>query len=125
MLKKYAFVNALIYTLALTIMSLIKVKGLPDMGISNSDKIFHFLAYAILIFLWYKVFFYKVNLKKNKAIIYAGIISIIFGIIIELIQGSATTSRVSDVYDGLANVLGVLFMSVILLINKKTHIKKI
>ena len=111
--------------LALTVVSLIKVKGLPDLGVTFSDKIFHFLAYAVLTYLWFATFFYRLNFEKKRAILYAAIISIVFGIIIEALQGGVTASRVSDVYDVLVNTLGVLFTSLVLLNNKRIHIKNV
>ncbi|WP_418602417.1 VanZ family protein [Hwangdonia sp.] len=123
MLKKYALVLAVFYSLGLATVSLITLKNLPNVGINFADKIFHFIVYGVLAYLWFNTFFFKFKYKKRKAIFYAALFSIIFGIIIEVLQGSATASRHTDVYDAIANTLGVLFMVAILLINKKMHIK--
>ncbi|MCF7568372.1 VanZ family protein [Sabulilitoribacter arenilitoris] len=125
MLKKYALIIAIFYTLALALVSLVKINNLPNVGISHADKIFHFLVYSVLAFLWVNTFFFKFKCKKTKAILYATLFSIIFGIIIEVLQGSITASRHTDVYDAVANTLGVLIMMLILLINKKAYIKNI
>lgn len=125
MLKKYALIIAIFYSLALAMVSLVKINNLPNAGISHADKIFHFLVYSVLAFLWVNTFFFKFKYKKTKAIIYAALFSIIFGIIIEVLQGSVTASRHTDVYDAIANTLGVLFTVLILLINKKTYIKNL
>ncbi|WP_052143696.1 VanZ family protein [Wocania ichthyoenteri] len=122
MLKRYALIIAVFYSIALAAVSLIKINNLPDVGISFADKIFHFLVYSVLAFLWVNTFFFKFKYKKTKAIIYAALFSIIFGIIIEVLQGSVTASRHTDVYDAIANTLGVLFMVLLLLINRKTYI---
>ncbi|MFD1161743.1 VanZ family protein [Hwangdonia seohaensis] len=123
MLKKYALVLAVFYSLGLATVSLITLNNLPNVGINFADKIFHFIVYGVLAYLWFNTFFFKFKYKKRKAIFYAALFSIIFGIIIEVLQGSATASRHTDVYDAIANTLGVLFMVAILLINKKMHIK--
>ncbi len=125
MLKKYALIIAIFYSLALAMVSLVKINNLPNAGISHADKIFHFLVYSVLAFLWVNTFFFKFKYKKTKAIIYAALFSIIFGIIIEVLQGSVTASRHTDIYDAIANTLGVLFIVLILLINKKTYIKNL
>lgn len=123
MLKKYAFIIAVFYTVALATVSLVRLNNLPNVGVSFADKIFHFLVYSVLAFLWVNTFFFKFKYKKTKAIIYAALFSIIFGIIIEVLQGSITASRHTDVYDAIANTLGVLIMVTILLINNKMYIK--
>lgn len=125
MYKKFAFIIAIFYSIVLATVSLIKINNLPDAGISFADKIFHFLAYSVLAFLWFNTFFFTFKLKKIKAIIYAATLSIIFGIIIEVLQGSITIYRQTDVYDAVANTFGVLITVLILLINKKAHIKNL
>ncbi len=123
MLKTYALLIAVLYSIALTTVSLIQIKGIPDVGISFGDKIFHFLAYSVLIYAWFNTLFFKFKFKKTSAILYAAIFSIVFGIIIEVLQGSVTSYRSSDLYDAIANTLGVLLTALVLLINSKTHIK--
>ncbi len=125
MLKKYALIIAVFYSAALATVSLIKINNLPEVGISFADKIFHFFVYSVLAFLWFNTFFFKFKYQKIKAIIFAALFSIAFGIIIEVLQGSVTASRHTDVYDAIANTFGVLITVVILLINKKTHIKNL
>jgi VanZ family protein len=122
-LKRYSLFIAIIYSIALTILSLITISGIPDIGISFGDKIFHFLAYYILTLVWFYALFTKFNFKKNKAILYAAIFSMIFGIVIELLQGSITTSRHSDVYDAIANTLGVVIAVLVLFLNNKIQVK--
>ena len=124
MLKKYLLSLSILYTLALTFVSLMRLKELPDIGISYGDKIFHFLTYAILAFLWAKTFDFKFNIEREKAIIISAILSIIFGIIIEVLQGSFTVTRQTDAMDVLANTLGVLIIAIILLFKKESNTLK-
>ncbi|MFD1616487.1 VanZ family protein [Gelatiniphilus marinus] len=125
MLKKYALLIAVFYSLALALVSLVRLNNLPDVGVSFGDKIFHFLVYAVLAFLWFNTFFFVFKQKKTRAVQYAAVFSIVFGIIIEVLQGSITVSRHTDVYDAIANTLGVLIMAIILLVNKNAPIKKL
>ena len=77
----------------------------------------------MLSYLWFAVLFYRFTINRLKAISYAAFISIVFGIIIEVLQGGITASRISDVYDGIANTLGVLITVIVLLMNKKCRLK--
>ncbi len=124
-LKRFSFLIATLYSLALAIVSLIQLKNMPDVGVSFGDKIFHFLAYSVLAFLWFSALFFKFKLNITRAIVYSALFSIIFGIILEALQGSATTYRSSDVYDAIANTLGVLFTVLILLASKRILVKKL
>jgi len=117
-LKKLFFPAVVIYTIALTTVCLATLKNVPDIGVSFGDKIFHFLAYFVLAILWFCTFFYNFNLKKRRAIIYSAIISISFGILIEVLQETLTSSRALDVYDIVANTSGVM-LAVIFIVFKR------
>lgn len=122
-LKKIAFLVAVGYTTALATVCLIKLTNLPNTGISFADKIFHFLAYALLILLWYVAFSFTFNLKERKSIVYALIFSVVFGIVIEILQDTMTDSRALDVYDIIANTLGAVLVSVVLLFKSRLRVK--
>ncbi len=115
---------SILYTTALAAVCLIKLNNLPNIGVSFGDKIFHLLAYLVLTFLWVNTFIYKFKFKKESAIVYAGVFCIAFGIIIEVLQGSVTSYRSSDIYDVVANTLGVLIMVLIFVIKNLVTIKK-
>ncbi|WP_298237702.1 VanZ family protein [uncultured Algibacter sp.] len=106
-------------------MSLIKLDELPDLGTSYNDKIFHFLAYFVLPILWYSAFYNKFKVGTTKAIMYSGIFSFIIGVIIELLQGGLTESRVSDIYDVGANTFGIIIAVLVLIVYKIKEVKKI
>ncbi|WP_282133952.1 VanZ family protein [Seonamhaeicola maritimus] len=95
-------------------MSLIKFNKLPDVGVDFGDKIFHFLTYGLLTILWLYTFLYNFKFNFRHAIFTAAILSIVFGIIIEVLQGSLTSYRAFDGFDALANTLGVLIASLAL-----------
>ena len=124
MLKKATFLVALAYAIALGTVSLITLKDLPDIKISFADKIFHFLAYGLFAILWYLAFYYSFSLKKMKALIYAFIVAVLFGIIIEILQDTMTSSRALDVYDAVANTLGALIASVLIWFINNLQVKK-
>ena len=124
MLKKYSFLITIFYSLALAAVSLIKLKNVPDVGVEFGDKIFHFLAYSVLTLLWFSTFIFKFKAVVRRAIMFSGLFSIVFGIILEALQGSVTAYRSFDVYDIIANTLGTLFTMLILIVSKRIRVKK-
>lgn len=122
MLKKILLVIALLYTIALAILSLLSSDDLPDVEFEYADKFAHTMAYALLCLLWYTVL---KSFKFSKAILVASAIAIIYGIILEVLQGTLTEGRTLDLYDVLANCIGVGFISSILIIRNKTQVKNL
>lgn len=123
MLKKYAFKLAVFYTVILGALSLIKIPSITKTSISHSDKILHFIAYALLTLLWYIALSAKQKKKIKNAIYHAALFSVVFGIIIEVLQNVITKTRVADYYDVLANFSGVVLTVVLVLVYLKTEVK--
>ena len=121
-LKKHILSISILYTLFLTFVSLIKLEDIPVP--SEGDKVFHFFAYTILAMLWFFVLNRTLNFKKTNALLISAISAIIFGIIIEILQGTVTVDRSLDVNDIIANSLGVFIATVFILIKPKTEVKK-
>ena len=111
------------YIIALATVSLIRLNNLPDVGVSFGDKIFHFLAYALLTLLCFATLSLTFSMEKTRAILIAGVFAIIFGILIEVLQDTMTEFRALDVYDVLANSLGALLVSVILIFKNRLQVK--
>lgn len=116
MLKKLILPISVAYTITLAVLSLIKVNKVTSELPTNSDKIFHALAYAIFTALWFLSFYYKIELKKIKALVFSFLFSSVFGIIIELLQGSLTKNREADLFDVIANTTGTLIAMIIITI---------
>ncbi|WP_242202874.1 VanZ family protein [Aestuariivivens insulae] len=123
MLKKYAYFIAIAYSLGLAFLCLINLGELPKAPYNSGDKLFHFCAYFILSLLWFNVFVSQVKLKKSPAILSASLLAFVFGIIIELLQSALTSTRASDVYDVLANTVGILLAALVLLCYKNKDVK--
>jgi len=78
------------------------------LDIPHKDKIVHFIFYFVLTVLLsidYKV--RSVTIKK--AWLYAFLTAVVYGVIIEICQGSFTVSRSADVLDVAANSSGSAF----------------
>ncbi|WP_298904467.1 VanZ family protein [uncultured Psychroserpens sp.] len=119
-LKKWALPVVILYALALTIGSLATIGDFPSLGSSFDDKIYHFLAYFVFALL---VFNYCNTKQMRNAIVISAIVVILYGIIIEVLQNLITSYRTLDVYDALANSLGVLFATVVLKFRNKLKLK--
>ena len=84
------------YVLALIVGSLVPVdmSGAPD----QSDKLFHFLAYGLMVFLWPGAWVRSFMTMFGFA---AGL-----GLFLEIAQGMLPTGRFMDLWDALANAAG-------------------
>ena len=123
MLKKYALPVAIFYSILLAVASLVHLGDMPKMDIDSGDKIFHALAYFILTLLWFNTFFLGEGLLKSKALIYASILSFVFGIIIELLQGGLTQTRTLDKYDIVANLIGIFCTVIVVQVYFRKQVK--
>ncbi len=103
-------------------LSLIKVNTAGPELPTNSDKIFHAVAHFVFTVLWYLAFVSK-KVENKSAIIYAFISSTIFGIAVEILQGTLTQNRESDVKDIIANIIGAIIASILIISIKKDSLK--
>jgi len=115
---KILCVAAISYTIALTIGSLIKPVKLKLSTFAYSDKVLHLVAYIGLSILWLSFYhlvkqYFWAQWKPKKYYVIIAIILVIYGIIIELLQGSITDYRTPDVWDVLANSIGVVVGSAV------------
>ena len=96
---------ALGITFVIGYLSLKKVGNIP-VQISHADKIYHAIAYFFLGVTWLLSAPKSLTNKKLKYAIVCG--CIIYGIIIEVLQGTLTTYRTASVLDVAANFVGVI-----------------
>ena len=114
--KQVALALVVIYIVTLTVFSLINLGGIPSLGSSFDDKIYHFIAYALFTLLLYN-YFNAVSIKNS--IFYTMLLTIGYGVFMEVLQNLLTESRVSDVYDVVANFFGIIFGAIMISIFKK------
>ena len=120
--KKLLLVLTIFYTLVLAFFSLASFSSLPVIGTSYDDKITHCIAYGILFLLWY---FTLKSLKTAKPIFSAIIFSLIYGIIIEVLQGQLTTDRQLDVLDVFANLTGITIAALFIILRNRRIVKNL
>lgn len=97
------------YSIAISVLFFMPTGELPEVSFSAADKLVHGLIYFILINLWAAFFYLKKNLHFNinwVSILFFSIL--LYGIIIEILQGLFTASRIADIFDVLANLIGSL-----------------
>ncbi len=111
LLEDNAIYIAIFFTISITIGSLVKSDFIVVKSISVSDKTYHLIAYFLLMLSWLNVFCKKETFQKNVKYVILG--CIIFGIIIEILQGIITSYRTASYLDIVANTIGVLLAVVI------------
>ena len=99
--ERNLFAFALIWTIAITIASLVSLNNMPKVEVPGNDKTIHFIFYFVFTLLWYFALEKKIKKESLKFIIVSA--AIIFGIIIEVLQSVLTQNRQADVNDDLAN----------------------
>jgi len=120
--KRVLLILAICYTIVIAVLSLANIKSLPKLGSSFDDKIFHALAYGVLALLWY---FTLNRLKIAKPIFITALGSIIYGIILEVLQGQLTIVRSLDILDVLANSIGVTTALLFITIRNRRIVKNL
>ena len=89
--------------------------GSFTINIPHMDKIVHFIFYFIMVVLGFLAlrndFKHRFSLKKT--LLWVVLFSIIYGIIIEVLQYTITVDRQGDILDALANSIGA-FMGLLL-----------
>lgn len=120
MAKHWALILLVVYLIVLTGFSLIKLEKLPPLGSSFDDKIFHFISHAVLTGLCFNYF---VKTKVSQPILWSALVPVIYGISIEWFQGIGSSLRTSDGYDIIANILGMIFVIIIINIYKNVKLK--
>jgi len=114
LLERNARYIAIFITLLIAFLSLVSLKDVTTTNISNSDKIGHVLAYFTLGLSWFYV--YK---HKSSKIYFIALLLIIYGIILEGLQGTITSYRTADFYDFIANTTGVILAIILFSIGYK------
>lgn len=115
--KYLIFLIALFWTVLVTYTCLVQSSDVPVINIRNLDKYIHVFFHFVFTFVWF-LFFRKQFKFRNtfKPLLIAFLLSIVFGIIIEILQGLVTTTRSAEGLDFLANLIGatLAFFTVII-----------
>lgn len=121
--ERNLFTLALLWTIAITIASLVSIGNMPRVEVPGKDKTVHFLFYFVLTLIWNFALQKKYKNWVLKYII--AFVVIVYGIVIEVLQEVLTKNRQADIYDVLANSAGTLVaLIVIFWLKNKTFEKK-
>jgi VanZ family protein len=125
--KQFYFWAALTWTGLIVFFCLIKSSDIPAIQITNLDKVVHSFFHLVFTSLWFFFFKKQINsLSIFKPLVVSFMLSIFFGIAIEIAQALFTTTRKGDLFDVLANLSGAtLAVCIILLFNKYTNLNKV
>jgi VanZ family protein len=125
--KQFYFWAALTWTGLIVFFCLIKSSDIPAIQITNLDKVVHSFFHLVFTSLWF--FFFKKQINSSsifKPLVVSFMLSIFFGIAIEIAQALFTTTRKGDLFDVLANLSGAtLAVCIILFFNKYTNLNKV
>jgi VanZ family protein len=105
--KYLLFLIALFWTGTVAYLCLVPSDELPVINIPNLDKCIHTFFHFVFTLVWF--LYFNKQLKDDsifKPLLISFLFSILFGILIELLQGLITTTRSADILDGLANLIG-------------------
>ena len=102
--RKFYVTLTILWTVIITFLSLVSFETNNIIAIANTDKVVHFSFYFILTFLLLK------SLKDNSKFKYLKVIllTLFYGIIIEILQAYFTDTRSGDLYDVTANFSGTV-----------------
>ncbi|MBP6000652.1 MAG: VanZ family protein [Flavobacterium sp.] len=110
---------ALLWTLGVTIGSLVSLNNMPAVSIPGNDKTAHFLFYYVFFILWYFGLTKKCNTNYFSVIL--AIITLCYGICMEFLQANYTANRHADPFDVVANAAGMLAGFVTVYLIKKNY----
>jgi VanZ family protein len=123
-LKKALFSLAIGWTVLLAFVCLITFNNLPAIGVSGADKYVHFTLHFVFTLLWGLYSRYKQKEIRLARIISIVVISLSYGILIEFLQHTVTTTRKADVMDVAANFTGALLALMVFVFIKKMKTAK-
>jgi len=102
---------AIAYTLLITAALLTPITDPPKIDIPFADKVVHLIINAGLFVVWASyVFSGKTNSKTTKTytLPLLFVCTLLYGILIEVVQGSFIPTRGADFFDVIANVCGLI-----------------
>ncbi|WP_420909552.1 VanZ family protein [Eudoraea chungangensis] len=114
----------------ITVLSLFSFREMDNsnLNLPNLDKAVHFCFYFVASFLCFLSYLSRKtynSLKGDRNILYISICLVFYGILIEIIQYKFIPHRSGEMFDVLANSLGVIFGTAfaILIFYRKSQLK--
>ena len=117
-LKKTLFGLAISWTLLIAFLCLVTFSKMPSFGVSAVDKYVHVTLHFVFTLFWGSYISLKLNEIRIPKILRIVMLSICYGIVIEILQETNTTTRHADILDVLANLIGTLLALVLFVLIK-------
>ena len=99
---------AISYTLLITAALLTPITGAPKIEIPFADKMVHLIINAGLFVVWASYVFSGKTNTKTYTLPLLFVCTLLYGILIEVVQGSFIPTRGADFFDVVANVCGLI-----------------
>jgi VanZ family protein len=116
-LKQIYFWSALFWTGLIIFVCLIKSSDIPQIDMPYLDKVLHACMHFVFTLLWFFYFKKRIgNFTNFKLLLVSLVLSVLFGIVIELMQKFFTVTRNADLFDVIANLFGAS-LAVVFIIN--------
>ncbi len=100
------FVSAFLWLGAILVGSLLERIELVEIPIAGVDKLYHTLGYAVACVLVLR-FFQSLGMRIRHPLAVSAISTFLFGALVEILQASFTLTRNAELYDLLANSVGI------------------
>ncbi len=107
--SKQLLVISIIYSVFITIIFLIPTNEMPELSnfLIPIDKIIHVFIFMALTFLWLSYVNSFLNNTKPIVLFFIMVVCLLYGILIEVIQEFYVLSREAEVFDVIADLIGV------------------
>jgi VanZ family protein len=118
-LKKTTLSLAIGWTFLILVLCLVSFNNMPTVKVPGADKYGHFTFHFVFTLLWSYYFWLKQNQIVFRKLISIVLASLGYGILIEFLQETFTTTRQADSLDVLANCCGAVTAFVVFVLIKK------
>jgi len=101
------WLSCLVYAALIMVLSLLPAPAIPSSGLAHTDKLLHFVLYGGLagLLCWTLA----LTLHNRRRLLFAVVIAVAYGSVMELAQLLLTSSRFFSWADIVANSLGAIF----------------
>lgn len=123
-LKQIYLFLALSWTIIVLSLCLMNSSDIPKVSIENADKFIHYIFHFVFTVLWFLFINKKYKFIVLKSLSIVVLMSISFGVLIELLQTFYTSTRSGDFLDVLFNTFGAILASISILMYKRVFSKK-
>ncbi len=97
----------IVYTLVLTLLLLFPSTDVPDLEVPFLDKIGHVSLFSFLVLIW-MTYSWVASEGVRSRIFQVGSLAFFYGIVIEILQELFFQPRTADIWDVVANSVGIV-----------------